>query len=279
MINNIFKNLRARAGREDGVAILLTVMIVSGITVISVTVAAFVLQEVRSARSSALTEPAIIAAETAGEQGIYQVKRSSFSGSCATASYTHLDGSTTGGSTNTRIKKCITTQPAVQQVTAATPWVFFLYDHTNVQRNTCMEVVCPFPATPIPDADGVGSGNQLYTSLVITSVTGTTSLNVDIDTVSGSNYDSGTVPPGNTGIFGIDRDILGASDERLRVTLTPTSGTLTVSVSTTGEPGWAPGLPDYQTIDAEGCVGLTDITSCDSTNEIYKRRINITLPR
>ncbi len=254
---------------QDGVAILLAVMIISAITVITTTVAFFVIQEVRTNRATALTEPAIVAAETAGEQGIYRVKRSNFSASCGTAPYTQLDGSTTTNS-STRIRSCLATGPTVFQFTSAEPLVVYLYDFTNVQGNTCMEddAVCP--------ADGGGSGNQLYTSLIVKYLTGSFSVNVDIDTVDGVNYANGTLTRGQTGTYPIARNILNSNDERLRITLTATSGSATVEISTTG---LYAGLPDYRTLDAEGCVSFgQNVANCDANSEMYTRRLNITLP-
>jgi hypothetical protein len=270
---NLAKKLKSRINRgkpEEGIALLLTVMMISGIAIITITVAFFVMQEVRISRSSTLTEPAIVAAETAGEQGIFTIKRGTFNTACTGATYTQLDGTTSGGSSNTRIKKCITTVPATFQFSAAEPLTFFLYDPTNVNGNLCMETdaVCP--------AGGNGVGSQLFSSVIIRYSTGSWAVNVAIETLDGVSVQNTTLNPGITGTYAISRDILGSADERLQVTLTPTAGTSTVEVSTTGV---YTGLPDYQTVDAEGCVGLASITNCNDTSELYKRRINITLPR
>ena len=264
-----------KKNREDGITLILTVIMVSGIAVITSTVAFFVVQEIRNARSSRLAEPAIVAAESAGEQGLFLIKQGASVPACGSSvQYTEPDGSS--GPSDTLILKCISTQPATFTFTNSNPVTFFLYDPNDVNGNTCMEddAVCP--------SDGNGTGNQLFTQVIIDYVNGTNSLDVKIDTLDGVTYlPSATILPGNTGTYIIDRNIVGSNDERLMVTLTPsatTSNPSTVDVSTAG---LYTGLPDYQTIDASGCRSSTNnITNCDTaSDEVFKRRINITLPR
>jgi type II secretory pathway pseudopilin PulG len=266
------KQLLPQFKNQDGITLLLAIMVMSGIAAITVTVAFFVMQEVRAARSSALTEPAIVAAESAGEQGIYQIKRGTFNTTCDTAVYTQIDGRTTTGSVNTRIKKCIVNKPAVIDIKPSDPFETTLYDPNNVQGNKCLEddAVCP--------QSGGGTGRQLYSSVVVQHLSGGFDGRLTISTFDGLTYASNVVIPRNgTATVPIDRDILNSTDERLLLTVTSPSGDITVQISTTGV---YTGLPDYRTVDAEGCVGLTNITSCETTtSEVFKRRLNITLPR
>lgn len=254
---------------QDGITILFSILIMSTIAVISFAVASFVVIEVRGSRASTLTEPAIVAAETAGEQSIFLIKRGTFTTDCSSASYTQTSG-TTGGSTNTRIKKCLTSVPATFQFTNADPLVVYIYDPNDVNGNTCME-----QSTPC-NSSGVGTGSQLFSSVIVRYLTGDFNIDVDMVTLDGIVVTNSTLTPTSTGTYPIALDIPSASDERLRLTLTPTSGSSTVEISTTGVYN---GLPDYQTVDLEGCVSLVNITNCESSNETHKRRLNITLPR
>jgi hypothetical protein len=270
-----FSGRKSGAGqkrRQAGVALLLTVMIVSGITIITTTVAFFVIQEIRANRGALLTEPAIIAAETASEQGVFRVKKSNFNTLCSSnPAYTTLSGSATAS--DIMIRTCLTSVPATFQIVPGASITFYLYDPANVNGNTCLEDgACP--------ADGNGAGNQLYQSIVLEQVTGSYNVDVDVDTLDGIDYRNTTIPATGTktATVGIDRNILGSSDERLKVTITASiSGSTTVRVSTTG---LLTGIPDYQTLDAEGCAAFgVDVVDCNAQAELYKRRINVTLPR
>jgi hypothetical protein len=265
-------NFHSNKNREAGVTLLLAVILVSAIALITSTIAAFVIQEIRSSRSSALTEPAIIAAESAGEQGLYEIKQGGVIQNCDSPTYTQIDG--TANSSATRIMKCITSSPAIFQIDSATPLTFYLYDSANVNGNTCME------SGNCDAQSGVGDGNQLYTSLKLNYLTGGNQIDVEIVTLDGISINAFPLASaGNSDTYPIPRDILGSSDERLMVTLTPSGGTSTVEVSTTRSNGTVTGIPDYETLDATGCQSLNTITDCDTDTETFKRRINITLPK
>jgi hypothetical protein len=268
------KNFFKKNSKQDGITLILTVMMVSGIAVITSTVAFFVVQEIRNSRTSRLSEPAIIAAETAGEQGIYLFKHGSPIPNCGSANYTGTDGTSTA-SADTLLKKCIASQPVSFSFNNSQPLTLFLYDPINVNGNTCLEddAVCP--------ADGNGSGNQLYSQFILDYRSGTNNIEVDIVTLDGVAYVADDlVGPGTLQTYNIDRNILGSNDERLMITLTPSASSTepsTVQISTAGL--WT-GLPDYQTVDASGCRSPNSITDCDTgSSEVTKRRINITLPR
>jgi hypothetical protein len=262
--------------KEAGVAILLTVMIISGITVITTTVAFFVVQEIRANRGSGLTEPAIVAAETASEQGLYQFKRGNFNTQCdSNPAYTDLAG-VAAGTSNVRVRSCLTGVPAVFQFSNTKPLVVYLYDPDNVNGNTCMER----HATNACPADGNGTGlgwSQVFSSVFITYVTGSFNINISAQTLDGAQAFSAVLAPGSAETeYPIAVNYPVANDERLKITLTPTSGSSTVSIRTIGA---FTGLPDYQTLDAEGCASFgTGISDCDDNSEVYKRRINVTLP-
>lgn len=263
-MSQYFKKIidRAHSTPEDGVTLLMSVMIMSGILIISVTVAFFVVQEIKNARSSVMTEPAIIAAETAGEQGIYTIKRGTFNTNCSSASYTQLDGSSS--SSTTRIKKCVAFKPAVFELSSddPAPLEFYLYDPNDINGNLCMrQTTC--------------SGAQLYETLIVKHLTGNSSVYVNIVTLDGVSVATQVISPNSSYTFIIPPNIPGSDDERLKVTVLPTLGDATLEVSTSGVYS---GLPDYRTIDAQGCVALTSITDCETNPETYNRRINITVP-
>jgi uncharacterized protein (UPF0333 family) len=267
MIKSFFQPMRAQPDAQSGVTLLISVMVMAGVLIISITVAFFVVQEIRSSRSSILTEPAIIAAESAGEQGIYGIKRGSFNADCGTAQYTQLDGSS-GGNTNIRVKKCIAYIPAVIELKPTPPLEVYLYDPVNVNGNLCLEQGTCNTAT------GVGTGAQLYSAFNIKHLQGG-SVRVTIVTLDGVPLYNDTIAPESNTSIPIPANILDSSDERLKITLRPTTTAATVELSTNGE---LLGLPDYRTIDAEGCRSNTNITNCETGSETFNRRINITLP-
>lgn len=248
--------------------LLLSVMIMSAVLIITVTVAFFVVQEIKNSRSSVLTEPAIIAAETGGEQGIYRIKRSVYNPECASTAYTGLDGS--AGASDVRTKTCVTYGKAVFELSSndATPLEFYLYDPNNVNGNLCMEADDPVGNPPC-------DGAQLYTALVIKHLLGNSNVYVNIVTLDGASVATQVITAGSNNTFPIPANILSSDDERLKVTVLPTFGNATLEISTTGVYG---GLPDYRTIDAQGCVGKNNITDCETDPETYNRRINITVP-
>jgi hypothetical protein len=252
-------------GLQDGVTLLLAVLITSGIFIITLTIAVFVTQEIRASRASVLTEPAIIAAETAGESGIYRIKRggvSSVTNCSASTPYTQVGGAT-GGTTNTRVRSCLDFVPATFELKETdSPLEFYLYDPTDVNGNFCMEA-------------SACAGDQLYQTVVIRHLTGTSNVYVNAITLDGATVGTQLVSPGTTYSMNIPRDIAGSTDERVKFTMVSTLGTATVQVSTTGT---YTGLPDYRTIDAQGCVANVNITNCDGSQETYKRRLNITVP-
>ncbi len=255
---------------QSGITLLLSVLILSGIFIVVTTVSILAVQEIRASRSSSLSEPAIVAAETSGEQGIWLLKRSTFSTSCPASSATQIDGTTSTSST-TRTTKCVTYDKASFDVQPGTPVSFFLYDPADINGNLCMNADVPVGA---PTCDG----GKLFGNIVLRMMSGAFSANVDAVTLDGTYFNSFglTLVPNGTLTIPIPDPIPGSADERIVVTITATSP-ITVEATTSG--GVITGLPDYPTIDAEGCSSTTAITNCNSTNEIFKRRVNITVPR
>jgi hypothetical protein len=264
----MMKKLFPRKNSEEGVAILLSVMIISAIAVITTYMAVFIMQEIRANRGSYLTEPAIVAAESATEQGIYVAKSGVASDVCSNTPYTGPNGATAPSST--RMRTCLNSIPATLPVVLGNPVTFRLYDPADVNGNLCMETDATCPD------DGGGSGDQLYSSLIVRHVSGASTVTVNIVTLDNQTVANQALAPGNTGTYNIPRNILNSTDERLKITLSVALGSATVEVSSTGVYG---SMPDYRILDSVGCVSSGPaITNCDESGEIYKRRI-ITVPR
>ncbi len=265
---------------QAGVTLLLSVMLMAGITVITTTIGFFVIQEIRTSRSATLTEPSIIAAEGAGEQSLFRVKKgtgstSTLSSCSSSLAYTKQDGTsaTSGAGTKTIVRKCESPSVGTFKIKAGEPLVVFLYDINNINGNLCMESgTCPSAS-----ADSAGTGSQLYSSINIRYISGGFALPVNIETLDDVSLPvGGSLSVGATGTYSIPINIIGSTDERLKIILEPSAGSATVEISTVGS---APGLPDFQTVDAEGCTAIVNISDCDQSREAYKRRINITIPR
>jgi hypothetical protein len=257
---------------QSGVTLLMSILIMSTILLISVTISAFVIQEIRASRSSMLTEPAIIGAESAGEQGLYFLKQTgSIPATCTTSTYGGFtppnDSSACSTSTTVRLNKTVVYGPVTLDLKAGEVYEFFLYDPTDIQGNIALED---------------GGGSPLFSSVSVQHVSGTAGLNSDVtvisNTVAGTPVASGVVSQG--GIFTFDSyNIPGAigNDKRQLVSLSVAQGTATVVVSSTGSFG--SGIPNFPTIQADACSANTNISNCNTTNtEVFRRRINITVP-
>jgi uncharacterized protein (UPF0333 family) len=266
-------------GNENGVTLLLSVLIVSAMVIITLTVSFFAIQELRASRSSTLSEPAIVAAETAGEQGIWMIKRNTFADTCPASNPTQINGttnSTGSGASTTITTKCVSYGPAILELVPGEDKSFFLYDPNDINGNKCMNEVYT------PNSNTGCSGRRMYKNIIITHTSGPFSVNVSAVTVSGNTFagSSIVVSPGNTGTITIPDSIPGASNEVLKVTVSSYEYA-TVSVTTEADAAVAvySGMPDFPTVDAEGCASLSNIPDCDELGEVFKRRINITVPR
>lgn len=247
---------------EAGVTLLLAVFVLSAISLISLTVGFFALQEIRSSRSIVLTEPALSAAQTGGEQGIWSIKRSGSLASCPGAGSTSLGNST-------RVDLCKSFSSATINLTPGVPFNIFLYDPNDINGNLCMN------ASYTQGQHSGCSGAALYTSISVIHKSGTSNVAVSAFDVEGNSFagSSIVVTPGNNGGITIPDPIPSSGDERIEIILSS-------STATTVEINALPlGLPDYPTVNASGCASKVVITSCNGLEEIFKRRINITVPQ
>lgn len=237
---------------QKGVTLLLATFIMAGVTLTILAIAAFAIQEVRSSRAIALTEPAISAAESAGEQGLWALKRSDNLSVCPTATSQNLGA-------NTLSSVCKSYGSAVIDVKAGIPFVFYLYNPNNING----------------DADLL---DYPYSSMTVAYVSGSTSVGINVlrldngsDGISPSSSTvSSSVNP--TQVVSISPVSEGA-EGRMKVTLT-SSGDTTVNVDTNQ------GMPTFPTVDATGCSARGAVSSCTgSALELFTRRIKVTVPQ
>lgn len=255
----------AKNSNQAGVTLLLSFLIMAGLMIITLTVTFFAVQELRQSRTSSLSEPSIVAAETGGEQGLWLIKRSTFADQCDDGTnYYQIDG-TTSGNSKVRQSKCVSYGPATFELQPDEEFVFFLYDPTNINGNLCME------ENP-PTCDGA----QLYDTIFFDYIAGNFAVTVDVVTLDNVFVGSTTLSSGvaSSNLL-IDRDIIGSTDERLRVVMRSPDHA-TVKVNPTGS---IEGMPDFPTIDSIGCSAHSNIPDCEIDSEVFKRRINITVPR
>lgn len=257
MYHIISSKKQKRIHNQAGVTLLLSILILSGLTLITVTIGAFAIQELRSSRAVIVTEPAIAAAESAGEQGLWSLKRSGSFATCPTQNTQTL-------SNNTFINSCKSYGTATFTVKGGVPFTFYLYNPNDINGDV--------------DLSGF-----VYNQLQVTHLSGTTFLTASVTRLDGST--TGITPagapqltlsPGSlTGTVGIAPVAVTnpETEARMKVVLSSV-GDATVEVNTNL------GMPTFPTVDALGCASRASISSCDSSSqETYGRRINITVPQ
>ena len=244
----------ARQG-EAGVTLLIAVLIMAGLTLITLSVGAFAIQEIRSSRAVSLTEPAIAAAETAGEQGLWAIKRGAALPTCPAVSSQSLG--------NSLINLCKSYGEARFTLKAGVPFVFYLYDPDNINSNTCNTETF----------DPSCGGDQYYQDITLEQKSGALQTDIQIDTVDGVVVAAESLIPGGDTVINIQAAVPGSSDLRFKVTLV-SAGDATLQVNTNR------GMPTFPTVDATGCSSKTAVGNCNTAGqEIFSRRINVTLPQ
>lgn len=253
----IIKNHESRImNHESGVTLLLSILIMSGLALISVVVATFAVQELRSSRAVAVSEPAIAAAETAGEQGLWAIKRNTDLINCVSGQTSLSLGN------GALVNSCKSYGMATLNLKAGVPLVFYLYDPANINGNTCNTV----------NFNPCG-GAQYYQNITLTQKSGTNQTTIQIATIDGVAVTSENVLPNSTLVVNIPASVPGSNDLRFKVTLS-SIGPATLDVNTNQ------GMPLYPTVNASGCAAKTSVADCNSTSqELFNRRINITVPQ
>ncbi len=244
-MNNNLKN-------QSGVTLLISILVMSGLALISLAVGTFAIQELRASRADIVSEPAIAAAETAGEQGLWAIKRNTTLINCNS-------GQTAANLSNGAVvNSCKSYGSATINLKANTPLAIFLYDPNNING----------------DIDLLG---YPYNNLTVVHQSGQFQVNINVVRLDGTPVGAQplSVSPGGTGVVNIPA--VGSTNPqtegRMQVTLQST-GDATIVVNTNQ------GMPTYPTIKAGGCAARTSITNCSTAGrELYSRSIEITVPQ
>lgn len=266
-------------GSESGITLLLSILIMSGIFLISVTVSFFAIQEIRASRSSMLTEPAITAADAGAEQGIWTVKRGDIT-SLPTCNPTSPSGTSLSGSVVA--VKCLRYSSVTMDLLAGQPTMLYFYDPEDVNGNLCM-------TQSYTSGQFAGcSGYQIFQNITMSFAASSIVLTVDARTLDGlpfPGWDNQSLlsNPSSPSVISVPSSVSGSNDYRFILTVTPNSN-VTVTLDATGRDHAGVvrnGLPDYPTVDAMGCTSRgTVATDCTSAaGDVYRRRLNITVPR
>lgn len=232
---------------ESGVTLLFSVFVMSAVAIITITVGFFAVQELKAARSVRLAEPAILAAEAAGEAGLWSIKRINLSPPDCTSSgnpTSVLDGSK---ALNT---KCMSYGSATLDIEASVPTSFHLYDPNDINGNL----------------------NPGFLWISATYKAGGNSLTVRVERMDATEISTTVIPPSSPSVQ-INLPSNPADDNRFKVILT-SSGKVTVDMNTNK------GMPDFPTLNAEGCTTTaSDPNSCLTSVDAYRRRLHILVPR
>ncbi|HEX5429498.1 MAG TPA: hypothetical protein VFX17_00245 [Patescibacteria group bacterium] len=260
-------NTPSHNSQESGVTLLLAVFLMSGLVLISTTIAFLTVQQIRQSRAATYSEPAFAAAKAGAEQGIWQIKRSESSGisSCD-------DGSNNLPLSNATAAYCTSNGEATFNIKGSDPYIFYLYD----------------PEDPNTDLDLSGMRDGGYHNMTVTLQSGKHNMNLSITRVSGDPVGTPvsypvpvTLAVGGTKIInnlnGLQNGAPG-EDDRMQVTLQCSScaaNDLTTMVVNTDV-----GMPTFPTVDSIGCAGVvTPDAGCAGTNsDQYNRRIQVTVP-
>jgi len=237
---------------ERGVTLLLATLVMAGMTLTILAIAAFTIQEIRSSRAVTLTEPAISAAESAGEQGLWAIKRDTALPICPLANAQNMGA-------NTWATTCKSYGSATVDIEAGVPFVFFLYNPTDINGDKDLH---DYP----------------YTNINLTYISGVTSIGVNVTRIDG--FTTGISPSSSSLSAGVNpvqviniSPVAASTEGRMKVTLTSASNA-TVNIDTNR------GMPTFPTVDATGCSSRSAVLACTgSAQELFTRRIQVTVPQ
>ncbi|MDP4000633.1 MAG: hypothetical protein Q8P83_00075, partial [bacterium] len=180
---------------ERGVTLLMSILILAGITLISVTVGFFTIQEIRASRAIVLSEPAISAAESAGEQGIWALKRSGTIANCP-----QFTTNTLGRSV---VDFCKSYGPAVITLESNTPKSIFLYNPDDINGDIDLS---EFP----------------YSFVQVTHLSGAFTVNVTVERLGAAGpFASANVAPSSTQVINTP-SVPADTEGRMKVILSST---------------------------------------------------------
>ena len=124
--NLVLRASNLKRNSQEGVTLLISLLIMSGITLITLTVGFFAIQEVRSTRAILLTEPAIGAAETGGEQGVWAIKRDVTLMDCSSGREKGVLIN------NSKVESCKYYGAATIELEAGVNYSFYLYNPNDI---------------------------------------------------------------------------------------------------------------------------------------------------
>ena len=260
------KNQVSKVKKEEGITLLMSVLIMAVISIIAITVSFFALQESRASRAAIYTEPAIVAAESVGERGVWSLKRN-----LGTLTACDFGSSKVSINSNVKTEYCRYDASANWDVQKGDPLKFYLYDSTDMMDLT--------PG---------------YNYIVISNNSNKYTIGVEFFTLTGQLFHADTlgfleqnvqIPRSGANLQTLDP--VSNTDERYRVVITATNanptdiGKANVVVNSYGAGGVSKGIPDFPTIDAQGCSSVQAIAgnTCANISEGYIRKINITVPQ
>ncbi|HEX9503920.1 MAG TPA: hypothetical protein VF974_06425 [Patescibacteria group bacterium] len=237
---NILKN-----NSQEGVTLLLSIMIMSGLILIASTVSLLAIQQIRGSRAGLVSEPAFIAAKTGAEEGLWIAKRSNISNlpDCPASTARSVPSS------NSFINYCKSFRGGTYNITSGSPTTILLYDPND------------------PNGDTDLSGFRYNTLTVRT--TGSFAVNVNVSRIDGTFISAFQVTPGNSSAVNLPQASPG-TEGRMQITLDAVSNT--AAYVTTDK-----GLPTVLNIASTACsTRTTVVTNCSSTDaELYTRKIEV----
>jgi len=237
--------------KEEGVTLLLVLLIVSTLVLISTAVAYLATNEMRASRAVTLSEPAMRAAESGAEESIWYLYNNQGASipDCDldnTYAYTTLSNSAKAGI-------CKSYGSADFNLLANQTQDLYLYDPASINGDVDLS---GFPIT----------------SVTVMHTTGSFSATVTITRIDGTAVTSQVVSPGNTIV--LNTPLVAAGTEgRMKVSLL-SAGNATLNITTNQ------GMPSYTTITAVGCASSSSFQDCTNIpGEGYVRRYSVTVPQ
>ncbi len=260
MAKTAARNSRLTTNPQAGVTLLLSILIVSGLTLIAVAIASFAVQELRASRAVIVTEPTIAAAESGGERGVWVIKRESGEASLATCPAR----TTLNLTNNTQVSSCRSFGEATVNISSGQNYIFLLYDTDDINGDVDLLHCNP------------GHNTNCYNNITVTYVSGSVNGNIAVtridNTTNGISPSNATLAPGSPQVINIS-PVGPGFEGRMKIVLSA-PGDITVRITTDR------GMPTIPTVDALACGSQATITNCSSTSqELFSRRVNVTVPQ
>lgn len=251
MLLHKFPKLRS-AESQRGVTLLIAVMLVSTLSLIAITVAFLAIQTLRNSRAVTMSEPAIAAAISGSEEGVWNLKRKIGLSGCNGASE-NLNSNNLWAARS----YCLVAQSVTINLVANQDYTFYLYD--PIDPNGDIDLLPPKMDPTYDDLTVIpaAAGNV---SVTVNRVDGTL--------VGARSVTSNSSTPTITGLRGFS-----GADNRMIVTLNSATN-IQVVVNTNA------GMPTLPTVDSVGCAqkGTPSANSCTGA-EAFTRRINVSVPQ